>query len=83
MRRVGINPIGISREQEASSPAILGITDSATIHNIINLLETKYPPMCIGAYQDEIEAHRYAGKVELSQEILKALKKETEDMEDE
>lgn len=50
------------------------VVDFATMsaYQLIDFLNRDYPHRCIGKSETEIEAHRYAGKRELIDDLLQA-----------
>ncbi|MCC5780543.1 hypothetical protein H7H48_15890 [Nitratireductor sp. B36] len=39
--------------------------------DLVDWLKKNFPPLCIHEGQTEVSAHRYAGKVELAQRLIK------------
>lgn len=43
-----------------------------TAYQLIDMLDAAYPHVCIGPRQSEIEAHRYAGRRSLIDELVRS-----------
>lgn len=57
------------RRIEGTKPKV-SLKNPRVTADLVEWLQDTYPPMCIKQGQSEIDAHRYAAKVELAQKIV-------------
>lgn len=73
--RSGIRRTGGSPQPEALRPKRQNQIPLTSVDNIVSYLEDTYPQKCIGRTENEIDAHRYAAKVEAAETLIALIKR--------